>query len=117
MDTPRDSLGRLAALTTKATATGAVQNLATGLTYQPFGPLTGLTFGNGLRTTHTFDLDGRLTALTSADGAHRITDWGLSYDAAGNLTTLMQRVNSAHNQTFTYDAIDRLNADIANLES
>lgn len=80
---------------------------ASGITYEPFGPVTGLTYGNGLtdtRTKYQYDNDGRIinrggtfdvtnlpAALASAtyDANNRLTNWGgqaLGYDANGNLT-------------------------------
>ena len=45
---------------------GSAQSIASGVTYAPFGPLTGFTYGNGLNLTRAYDQDYRLTGLTVA---------------------------------------------------
>lgn len=76
-----------------------------GVTYDPFGPITGWSWGNGTASTsRTFDTDGKLTQITSAgqrtfgnDDAFRIT-------AANDL------VDSNKAWTLGYDILDRLNS-------
>lgn len=91
------------------------QVLAKDITYLPFGPLKGLTFGNGLILNKTFDLDYRLVSQTTTG----IEDKTLGYSARNNITTIddllgssqsygyspMQRLVTANDLTFTYDKI------------
>jgi RHS repeat-associated protein len=73
--------------------------LLSDVTYAPMGPVTGWTWGNGTETSRTYDLDGKLSALTSAgtstysfydDGniATRNDDWGGGYDLAAGATNV-----------------------------
>ena len=58
--------------------------VASSLQYKPFGPLKGLTYGNGIVETRSFDLAGRLSGIT-APGKQSQT---FGYDPAANLTVL-----------------------------
>jgi len=46
VDHTRDSLGRVTAITTREVAASPAVDVATGITYQPFGPVASLTRGN-----------------------------------------------------------------------
>jgi RHS repeat-associated protein len=98
----RDAAGQVAAVTTAFN--GQTATLASGLSYQPFGPLQGLAFGNGLVLNRRFDLDGRLAGQTT--GA--LQDLGYGYDPAGNLAAVADHITPAASQTFGYDALNRL---------
>lgn len=81
--------------------------LAHNITYEPFGPITGLQYGNGLAESRTFDGDYR--PLTIAIPAVM----GLTYtpDADGNITAVTDSVRAAglsFGQSLTYDPMDRL---------
>jgi RHS repeat-associated protein len=70
-----DALGRVSGVTIN----GAT--LISNVAYDPFGPITGWTWGNGTLTVRNFDLDGRLDLIDSA-GLSTFT-----FDAAGNLAS------------------------------
>ena len=53
--------GKVAGISAKAN--GATVPVATTLLYQPFGPASNWTNGNGLVTTRTFDTDARLIGI------------------------------------------------------
>jgi len=63
--------------------TNVTTSLASNLQYEPFGPLKGLTYGNGINETRSYDLAGRLSGIT-APGKQSQT---FGYDAADNLTS------------------------------
>ncbi|HEX7684703.1 MAG TPA: hypothetical protein VF446_14420 [Trinickia sp.] len=44
----RDALGRVATITTQPNSSAAATSIAASASYEPFGPLSGFTFGNGL---------------------------------------------------------------------
>jgi RHS repeat-associated protein len=95
--------------------------IISNVTYDPFGQLTGWTWGNGSTTlTRTYDLDGKLSQITGSgrqrtfgyDDAFRITStndigtpagpsWTLGYD---NLDRLNSAVTSGNTLGYTYDA-------------
>ncbi len=67
-------------------------NIASNITYHPFGlPKTWL-FNNGQTMTRIFDLNGRMTSNSLGT---------IHYDVAG-------RIDSAYGNTFGYDALDQL---------
>jgi RHS repeat-associated protein len=94
-----DTAGRVSAVAT--TFNGATTVLASGVRYQPFGPLKRLTFGNGLALIRDHDRAYRLSAQTT--GA--LQDLSYAYDAGDKLTALTALSSSQH---FTYDALQRL---------
>ena len=98
--------GQLSAVKVKIGAAAAV-NVATGFTYEPMGPVTGFTYGNGLVRTKTYDLDRRPTniAITGASG---IQSLGYLYNANDAITTLTNGVNATLSQTYGYDELMRL---------
>jgi hypothetical protein len=88
------------------TVAGTTQSLATGLAHAPFGPLTALTYGNGLTLTQTFDTAYRMTAQT-IPGVLALTY--PQYDANGNLAARDDALASL-TETYAYDTLDRLDA-------
>jgi hypothetical protein len=60
----------------------------------PFGPLTGLTFGNSLVLTRTLDQQYRLTDQTTG----KIQDLDFTLDAAGNVDAITDWVNTSLSQ-------------------
>ncbi|MDO9462109.1 MAG: hypothetical protein Q7N95_18570, partial [Alphaproteobacteria bacterium] len=102
----RDALGRITSVSTQTNAGGAMVVVASGITYAPFGPLTGLTFGNGVVLSQTYDLDYRLTGI-AATGVQNL---GYGYDSAGNITAISDAITPARHQTFAHDDLNRLTA-------
>ncbi len=88
---------------------GQTQVLASNLSYAPFGPVTDLTYGNGLTMTQTLDSAYRLTAQQVADATNTVTALDRTYpgyDANGN--RLIQTDPLAGDSTFSYDPLNRL---------
>jgi len=81
----RDNSGLITAITTQPSATGAVSNVATSISYQPFGPLKGLTYGNGLSLANTYNLNGWLTRIRVTGAAATTFDLGYQYYDDGSL--------------------------------
>jgi RHS repeat-associated protein len=71
--------------------------------YDPFGPVTGWTWGNGTLTARTYDQDGNLDSLDSA-GAY-----SYSRDDAFRTTGMTDLSDSSKSWTYGYDLLDRLN--------
>jgi len=102
--------GRLAGLylqSSPATTPDQRQPIITDLQYLPFGPVTHLTYGNGIEQTNRYDLDYRLTEQQSP-----VWDSGYYYDPNSNLDQLIDYLaDSAGGDAsglFQYDALDRL---------
>ena len=73
-------------------------------TYEPFGAVSGWTWGNGTAAVRTYDGDGNVSAISSAGSK------SYSYDDASRITGITDAGNSALSWGFGYDTLDRLNA-------
>ena len=106
----RDATGQITGVTTRKSPTDPVVNLATGITWQPFGPLQGFTHGNGLTHSKTFDNDYRLNELLVRDTgtATDLLKRTHSYTDSLNLTGIANAVDATYSQTLTYAATRRL---------
>lgn len=82
---------------------GTGTNLASSITYLPFGPLNALTYGNAKTLSATFDTDYNPTNRTISGG---IANWTYTTDKNGNVT-------QAGATTYGYDALNRVNAENA----
>jgi RHS repeat-associated protein len=85
------------------TVNGITQTLAGNLGYAPFGPLTGVTYGNGLTLSQSLDSAYRMTAQMIPGVLERTYP---GYDPNGN--RLSQTDTLATPSGFTYDALNRL---------
>ena len=68
----RDALGRISSVTTKQNSGATVVDVATSVAYEPFGSVSGLTFGNSLGLTLAYDQDHQLTGIGTASGTTTI---------------------------------------------
>lgn len=97
-----DASGRVTAV--DKTVDTVIENLVTGVVYEPFGPVSNFTYGNGLTMSATFDQDFELDQLQSGTGLN----WIFGYDDTGNILTIDDQVIPANDQTFAYDDLYRL---------
>ena len=104
----RDTQGRISSVAYQPSVSGTVTILATNVTYMPFGPLSGLLYGNGLTRTQIYDQDYRLTGITTLVTGVSIQNLRLAYDAANDITAIADNLDSARSQTFRYDPDYRL---------
>ncbi len=105
----RDSLGRVSAVRTQDNELAAVVTLASSFSYLPFGPLSGLQFGNGLALALGHDQDYRLTGIVTSDGAsNQVQHLALGYDANDHASTIIDGLNPGRSQAFAYDELWRL---------
>jgi len=72
------------------------------VTYEPFGPVSGWTWGNSTSTVRSYDADGNVSVISSA-GAKTYT-----YDNASRVTGTADSGNTALSWTYGYDLLDRL---------
>ena len=99
----RDAAERIASVS-ETPQSGNTQPIASSITYEPFGPITGFTYGNLLIETRSYDQDYRLTGI-SVPG---VLDWTLTPNADDDITNITDNINSANSQTLGYDALNRL---------
>ncbi|TNY25593.1 hypothetical protein BV497_13175 [Fulvimonas soli] len=101
----RDSDGRIQSLSVTP-PNGTASTAVSSVTYQPFGPVSGYTLGNGQIVSRTYDANYRLTDLTSpAFSLH------VARDAMGDITAIGNApgANPA-TETYSYDPLYRLTA-------
>jgi RHS repeat-associated protein len=83
----------------------------TSFTYDPAGNLTKTTLptGNGNQENRVYDASGRITRVESLKGTTVTVRANQTLDAAGNPTLIaLTRGTTTTNQTFAYDAADRV---------
>jgi RHS repeat-associated protein len=85
------------------TVDGATTPVVTNVQYEPFGDVSGWTWGNGATVTRAHDEDGNVTAISSVG-------LSLSYvhDGAMRVTQMNDLDNSALSWMYGYDLLDRL---------
>ena len=104
----RDALGRIASIATQQNSGASAVTVATGATYQPFGPLAGSTFGNNAAVAYTYDQDYQSTGInTAVTGGPTIQNLTNSYHPASNITAITDHLISP-SQAITYDDLNRV---------
>ena len=81
-----------------AIVAGSSVNLASSITYLPFGPITGMTYGNSLTFSATYDQDYNPTNRTVSSSIYNHT-----YDTDDNGNII--EIGSTY---YSYDALNRL---------
>lgn len=105
-NTAYDAMGRVAQITqVPNTATPAVTEVEASYTYSNNGKLATLTDGKGNTTAYAYDPFDRLLKTTYPDATFE----QLTYDAGSNVT--QRRNRKAELFKYTYDALDRLDAE------
>lgn len=103
----RDASGRVNRVRTRDKIDGSYTPwayLANSITHQPFGDIKSMLFGNGLTYNADFDLDARLTQQT----VNSVLENNYSYNNIDNIVTIGHALNTALNQYYEYDDLDRL---------
>jgi RHS repeat-associated protein len=78
-----------------------------GAAYEPFGPVSGWTWGNSTTASRSYDLDGKVAGVSSA-GTKAFT-----YDDAFRVTGITDTATGSANWTYGYDAVDRLSSAVS----
>ncbi|MHB8723517.1 MAG: RHS repeat-associated core domain-containing protein [Steroidobacteraceae bacterium] len=78
-------------------------SLLSAVTYDPFGPATGWSWGNGSTVTRAFDQDGNPHQIVTAAVTNAYT-----VDNASRITGLSDSGLSSNSFTFGYDLLDRV---------
>jgi RHS repeat-associated protein len=104
----RNTLGQITQVQTKDDASAALQTIVSSASYEPFGPLKSLTFGNAVTTTIAHDADYRISRITTTSTPN--WDYVYGYDAADNITTQTDQIGSV-NKIYGYDNLHRIITD------
>lgn len=108
VDYGRDAQGRVTDVGVTRVP-GSREVLLSQVSYAPFGPVTGWTYGNGRRLNRGYNQNYQPVAIQ--DIAAGGLDLGFGFDAVGNLTQLTPAANPAIPvATFNYDGLNRLTA-------
>jgi RHS repeat-associated protein len=99
-----DGKGRVNLVSARA-AGQAWQTLASDFAYQPFGPITRYSQGNGLTRTIAFDQDRRVASIDNGLAVQHLSYGHSSRDLIASITN---QVTPAANQFFGYDSNGRL---------
>jgi RHS repeat-associated protein len=105
----RDADGRISGVTTTP-AGGSGTTLASGITYEPFGPLASLAYGNGLTLTKSFTQDYLLSSVVVHDttSGTTIVNRGYSRTDNLNLTGIADNVTTGNTESYSYTPSRRL---------
>lgn len=103
------SHGRLDRLT--ATLNGGTYNIATEIKHQPYGPIKSWVYGNGLVRNYNFNLDGRLTGISSASGGALRQSLTYARDPNGLIEAVTNGLDAAQSHNYVYDELGRLTKD------
>lgn len=90
--------------------TGIVNNaadMATNITYRPFGGMSSITYGNGVNGTIGYDNQYRIASIATGT-AGSIQNLTYTYDANGNITGITNNLDQTMNKAYTYDPLDRM---------
>ena len=70
--------------------------ILSGISYDPFGPITGWVWGNGTSASRGFDSDGKVTQVDNANGASLKN---YAYDDAFRITGITDAADSTFSWT------------------
>lgn len=73
------------------------------VSYEPFGPVDGWTWGNSATFSRAFNGDGLITGITSPGSQET-----LGYDNASRISGITNTASGSSSWTYGYDALDRL---------
>ena len=99
----RDAAGQVSGVTGTPKG-GAAVSLAGSLSWQPYGPLGGLTYGNGIAETRSYDASYRLGTLATGS----VQKLGYGYYANDTVKTITDGIVAGNSQGFTYDPLLRV---------
>jgi RHS repeat-associated protein len=98
----RDAAGQVTAVQQRPDAASAWEDVATGITWRPFGDLDQMTRGNGTVYTALYDQSYRMTGQSDLGGT-TLRDVAYGYSLRDNLTSADDLLNPAEDVTYGYD--------------
>lgn len=104
----RDAVGRISEVHAKSTAGSTEVPIVTGIAYEPFGPFSGLTFGNGRTQDLTYDQDYSINTIIDGSPVGVSLDYDI--DVLGNVSAVTERgpTGATNSRTIGYDGLERL---------
>lgn len=98
--------GKITTMT--ATVNGATSVVAGTINYEPYGGPNSFSYGNNLVRNFRYDMDGRLTDLSTTNGSTYVQHLSFGFDANDQITGITNATNTAQTQSYAYDALIRL---------
>ena len=80
------------------------QTLASNIAYMPFGPVSGMTLGNGIQVGKGYDKNYQIATLAAGTVMSRT----YTPDAVGNIEVITDNLDAGRSQSFGYDDLYRL---------
>jgi len=106
-----DTKGRVSQVQTKASAGAPSWTvLASDMSYEPFGSVKAMAFGNGLSVVNDWGNDGRLASrrLYQTSGGTNLSWLTYGYDGNDNIGAIRDQLDDANSAYYGYDANDRM---------
>jgi RHS repeat-associated protein len=100
----RDGQGRITSISLSEASIGNV-TLVSAVTYEPFGPVASITYGNGRTLTRVYDQNYWIDALNSGSGSVNL-DFGTN--DLGSITSILASGARSDSRNYEYDALSRL---------
>lgn len=104
----KDAKGRVSNVRTRKTSSDAWTGLTSNIAYEPFGPMSSFTYGNGLTENLTYDTHYQPDIIQTLNGSTSIRSVGHGFNLNNELETIIDNSNAARSQTFAYDPVGRL---------
>ncbi|MEM7501839.1 MAG: DUF6531 domain-containing protein, partial [Pseudomonadota bacterium] len=101
----RNAIGQVTGVT--STKSAVQKTIVSNATYEPFGPVASVTYGNGAVFNYVHRQDYRLDDYSSGT----LFEKDYLFDAAGNIKNINDIVDSGLDQTLTYDELNRITED------
>ena len=99
--------------TMMATVDGNAHTVANNITYQPFGPANGWTYGNGLERLVNRDANGRVYGISAGTGDTLVQSLTYGHNLANEIIAITNGLDAKQNRNYQYDALGRLAMDTA----
>ena len=85
--------------------------LLSGVTYDPFGPVTGWTWSNASVSSRSYDLDGNPGQIVTPGLSSNVTNV-YTVDSASRITGITDSGTSSISETYGYDLLDRVSSGV-----
>lgn len=83
---------------------GKSREIISNISYLPNGAVSSMTYGNGIQTSKTYDIKGALNSLNIGN----LKQFSYTRDNIGNITSIIDALDSTKTKTYVYDALYRL---------
>lgn len=101
----RDADGRVTRIDMRENSLLPWTTVMSNMTYEPFGPLAGGTYGNARALTASFNSDYQMTGIAVSGG---VLDLDYSFNLAGEVTSIADTIFPARSEAYNYDPTGRL---------